>query len=289
MSKGGGQPAQQTTQASLPKGFESAILGTPQPFSLKNPLYMGDGGSRFFPPGFGGGAQGPQEDYFKGTLPEAQDLFMQGLLAPAPTQGETTQQALAQQQALAGQIQSDFLPQISGIFGSLGDQSGAIADMATQDMRDAFARQVTPSIQQGAIQAGQLGSSRQGIAEGLANAELEKDIAGTRAQILQQGASKQLAFAPQLLQMLGAPSSLLGQVGAQQDAFAQAGAESQFQNLLRLAQLQQGFIPGASTTTISTPQEQSSINKALSGGLAGFAATGNPWVAGGAALLSLLG
>lgn len=286
MSKGGSQPATQTTQASLPKGFESAILGTPRgSFNLERPVWMGDGGSRFLPTG---GMQGPAQDTFKGTLPEAQDLFMQGLLAPTPTQGETTQEAMAAQKALAGDIQGSFLPQISGIFGSLGDQSGAIADMATQDMRDAFARRVVPTIEQGAIQAGQLGSSRQGIAEGLARAELEKDIAGMRASILQQGAGKQLAFAPQLMQMLGAPSSILGQVGAQEDQFAQAGAESQFQNLLRLAQIQQGFIPGASTTTTTTPQEQGGIRKALGGGLAGWAATGNPFGAGGAALLSLL-
>lgn len=277
MSKGGGSPAVQTSTASLPEGFEAEVLGAPNWMNgLNRPAWMSDT------------QPGPGEGDFKGTLPEARDFYMARQLAAAPQQGETTQQALAAQKQAAGQLQNQFLPQLMGTYNSLGNQSGAIADMATQDMRDTYARSVLPSIQQGAIQAGQLGSSRQGLAEGLTRAELEKDIAGVRANILQQGASKQLAFAPQFAQMMGLPASMLSEAGAQEDRYALEQAELPYQNLLRLAQLQQGFIPGASQTVTSKPAEQSTLNKGAQGAMAGYSATGSWWGALGGALLGMM-
>ena len=226
---------------------------------------------------------------FGGILPEAQRMFLEGSLAAEPVQGQTTLDALEARKNLAGQFETDFLPNIQDIFSSFGERSGSIADIATEGLERQLTRNTLPTIGEGAIQAGQFGSSRQGIAEGLATAEANRDIADVRAQILQRGAQTQMQFAPQLMQLLGLPSQLLGETGAAEDQFAGQQSESQFENLLRLAQLVQGFVPGSNQTQISTAPKTSPFQTLMGGALAlGGLGVGGPAGAAGGTLLGNL-
>ena len=301
MSKGGGQPQTQTTEASIPDAFYPYIFGTAAP---QRPT-GGGGGFLPTPTGFlvnalsgGGGSGGGRSqgemltnsiNPSQGVLPNAVDLFQRGMLAPTPSFGESTLDSITKGKELVGQYEGQFLPQVQGIFDSFGEQAGGIADIATATLQRQLERNTLPSIGQGALAAGMTGSSRQGIAEGLATAEANRDITDARAKILFAGADRQLGFAPQLAQLLGMPTQLLGQIGAQEDQIANATNEAEFQNLLRYAQLIQGFIPGATQTTTQEQKSGAGVGGAIGAGAATFAATSNPWLAGGAALLSLLG
>lgn len=254
MSKGGGEET--TTTAEIPEEFKQFIFGAPPP-STGGGFFS----QAFQPPDLTGG--------FGGVIPEALDLFGRGALAPEPIFGDVSQQGQAQQLDLASLLSGSFLPQLQETFSSLGPGSETIADFATQQLQDQLERDVLPSLSQAAINAGQFGSSRQGIAEGIAQSESARNIAGIRASILQQGAQQQLAFAPQLAQLLGLPAGIVSGVGAQQDVLAQGQQGNEFQNLLRLAQLIQGFIPGATQTTITEGGGTSALGGAAGGALTG--------------------
>ncbi len=286
MSKGGGTTTTET-KAELPDEFKALVLG---PSSAPSLSQAGSPGSRVV--GFddfqnpiyesvGTGSVGGLDPSFAGILPLAQQMFSSGQLANTPSLGGTTRQALDDRIALADQFQTSFLPSIQDVFAGFGDQVGGIADIATEGLQRQLERDTLPTIGQGAINAGQFGSSRQGIAEGLATAEANRDIADIRAQILTQGSQQQMNFAPQLMQLLGIPSELLAEVGAAEDTFAERQSSQGFENLLRLAQLTQGFIPGSNQTQISTAPETSPLSTILGAGLA----IGGMGVPGGGTLL----
>jgi hypothetical protein len=218
---------------------------------------------------------------FGGIIPDALSLYREGSLAPKPTQSDATLAALAGREQLAGKLENEFLPTVQDVFGSFGDRQKSIAEFATEGLQRQLQRNTLPKIGEGALQAGQFGSSRQGIAEGLATAEANRDIAETRANILQQGAQAQLAYAPQMMQLLGIPSQLLGEVGAARDTFNEQQTTLDFQNLLRLSQLIQGFIPGSNQTVIETAPKTSPLSTIAGLGLA----IGGMGVSGGGTLL----
>lgn len=204
-----------------------------------------------------------------GIIPQAQALQRKGELSVTPQFGATSQQALEQQRDFAGQLGTELIPQIQSLFSGFGDQADGIADVATENMREQLERNVIPTIEQGATQAGQFGSSRHGIVEGLARAEAEKNISDKRAEILFAGADRQLGYAPQLAQLLGMPTSILAGVGSAEDQLATAEGEHKFENLLRLSQLTQGFIPGANQTQVTKGGGPSKLAGAAGGALTG--------------------
>jgi hypothetical protein len=266
---GGGGSTKTTNEVAIPQQF--------------NPLLFGNGGGAiggsgfdFLSPevqtAFGGATQGG----FRGVFPELISLFDSGNISPLPIFGELSQQGEASQLGFAQALQNSFLPQISGIFDSFGEGSEGIADIATAGLERQLERDTLPTIGQGAINAGQFGSSRQGIAEGLATAEANRDIADVRAQILQQGRQTQLGFAPMLASLMGMPSGIISGVGSAQDAREMATQDNDFQSLLRLSQLIQGFIPGA-TQTQSTSGGGPSRLQGAAGGAATGASIGGPW------------
>lgn len=265
MSGGGEQST--TNSVAIPQEFQDIIFGG-------NPLVRGSGTPQI--PGllFANQDQAIEGGSFGGILPSAIDLFQSESLA-VPTFGETSQEALVAQRGFADNLSTNFLPNIQDIFSSFGEGTGNLADIATEGLQRQLQRNTLPTIGEGAIQAGQFGSSRQGIAEGLATAEANRDIADVRAQILQQGAKTQLGFAPLIAQLLGIPSSVLSNIGATEDAASREASESSFSNLLRLAQLVQGFIPGASQTQITEGGGPSKLQSAA-GGAATGAAIGGP-------------
>ena len=170
---------------------------------------------------------------------------------------------------------------------ALGAQSAAVTDVATQNLLN----NILPALRSGAsVQGGPFsgGSSREGIAEGLAVGETQRAItnalAGLQAQNFQTGLQAQtqgLGLTPQTQasQLFG--SGVQGAVGAQQRGLEQAQLSEQqqretLQQLLPLLQSQQLFgllagTPGAQGVT-EVQGAQAGGPGALQGGLGGASA-----------------
>lgn len=160
-----------------------------------------------------------------------------------------------------------------------------------------------------AIQNAQLGGSRQGIAEGLALDNLQRNMVGAAAQMANQGyqkgqdtALRTLALAPQTMGLLSTPATTLDAIGAQRQGYQQqlindAIQQWNFQQNLpsaKLAQymnLVQGNWGGTSsaTSTGTSGYRRDPFTGALGGAMAGWQLSGgSPWGAGIGALLSFL-
>jgi hypothetical protein len=148
--------------------------------------------------------------------------------------------------------------------------------------------------------AGQFGSTRQGIGEGIAAGRLQQQLGdisatmGNEAYMRGLDASvKSLAFLPQIQEGLIAPAKAVDAVGQQQQQMEQAYLNdlinrfNYYQNLpaAQLAQYQnlvQGSYGGTTTQQLPTSGGTSPLSGAL-GGAATGAAIGGPWgaLAGG--------
>lgn len=202
-----------------------------------------------------------------GALPSAQDMYQAGGFGTPDKAGSTTKKAWTTGLNLANQFQTKLNPSLTALYGSLqnpGEISGDVLDSAigaaTSPLKDQYARTVVPTIGDAAASAGQFGGSRQGIAEGLAKSELDKNIANLDATMRYQAASDDInrqiqgdvyasQFAPSMYNLLGTPTNLLSSVGQQQDYFSNAAAQSNLNNLLGYGEYIRQFIPGASQTT----------------------------------------
>lgn len=163
-----------------------------------------------------------------------------------------------------------------------------------------FNEQTVPALRSNFGKSGQIGSSRQGIAEGLAAQGVARAAADSNAQI--QGTaynnaldtySTVLGQAPQLMQAGTMPGSLLSQVGQSQRGFEQDKIDeaisrndfSQNEEWNRLANYMQMVSGNWGGTTTSTMPKQggNKLAGALGGALTGFA-MGGPMgaLAGGA-------
>jgi hypothetical protein len=87
-------------------------------------------------------------------------------------------------------------------------------------------RYAIPQTQDAAVNAGQRGSSRQGIAEGLARSDANQQMLDTSSKMSMGALSEEIAnqrfaaqMTPSLLQALGLPTQLVAGVGAGNDAF----------------------------------------------------------------------
>jgi hypothetical protein len=229
----------------------------------------GDKGNpgQYYNPGFGG------------ILPEAQQLAAQGMLDPAVLASLTTKEGLQAGKDYAANLQNNFLPQIQSLFDRVTTRdlvndpitADAIA-ASTRPIQQQLDRYGVPMTQDAAIAAGQLGSSRQGIAEGLARSDANSQMGDIASRIAFGALQEQLAgermglqFSPQLMAMMGMPSDILTNIGQREEFYDQEQRQSQSNNLLMLANLLQGFIPGANQTTTSREKTN---------GLEGIASTG---------------
>jgi hypothetical protein len=217
-----------------------------------------------------------------GILNDASALYGAGGFGGVDTPGATTQQAWGTGKQLAGNLQTQFLPQLQSLMAGLstpgsasGPQLDAALKAAASPLQDQYARTTVPSIQDAAIQAGAVGGSRQGIAEGLAKSELDKNItninATTRYQALTddlnrtlQGQSIATQFAPILMSLMSQPTNILSAIGSQEDAFQSLLNNAGKTNIQDYAALIRQFIPGTSQTT-SSKQKGSPIGGALAG------------------------
>lgn len=218
----------------------------------------------------------------KGLLTDAQSLYASGGFGTPDQPGATTKQAWQTATDLAGNVQNQFIPQLQTLMGNLsapgkatGPELDAALKAAASPLQDQYSRVTVPSIQDAAVQAGAVGGSRQGIAEGLAKSELDKNIANinatTRYQALtddlnrtMQGQTVAAQFAPSLMSLMSQPTNILSTVGSQQDAFQSLLNNAGKTNIQDYAALLRQFIPGTTQTT-TTNSGGSKFGGALAG------------------------
>lgn len=160
---------------------------------------------------------------------------------------------------------------------------------------------VMSQIRDGGIDAGQFGSSRQGIAEGIAGGRYAQEIGDVSSKMYtdaydkgQDTFARTLMFAPQALQAGMLPVNWLSSVGGQKEDLAAAQAQydadaamwgynSQWAPLNNMANLIYGGGSSQGTTTATQPGAPSNrLGGAIGGAAMGFS-VGGPWgaVAGG--------
>ena len=189
----------------------------------------------------------------------------------------------------------------------LGQQVSGMTNAFSQNA-DTITRNLTrewlPQIRSGAGLAGQYGSTRQGVAEGVALGEatralgdygsnaqqaLGNSIAQTQLGAYGQGLDSQaraLAFLPQQAQLGMMPSQIYGQVGGQQEQYNQQAINDAMQRFnfaqqepynraTWYNQILTGATPYASqSTTSSGAGGGSALGGALGGGMLGYSLAG---------------
>ena len=168
---------------------------------------------------------------------------------------------------------------------------------AQRPLEQQFEQTILPGISDSAVVAGQVGQSREGIAQGIAGQELTRRSGDISENIFNTALTQGLQLTPQLLALSGPtqqlqlnPAGILEAVGFTRQQQQQAGLNEQqsalqvFADLLRSAG-GGGF--GTSTTT-GPSSTQSPFLQALGGAATGFA-IGGPWGAAGGAVIGLLG
>lgn len=295
---------------------------------------MVDGYVRFLMPAFGGGGSSApaQQTVTNNTAPWAgqqpylSDVFAQAqALNNAPGPSYFPGKVTAAPDALTGQAQQAVLNANPAVQG-LGETAAATNTFNMTDARDvnsnpylrsAIDAAIRPLTEQftesgGALQqtregaqlSGQYGSSRQGIAEGLANkAYINKvgDVASTMAShgydTGLDASVKATALNPQVQQGLLAPASNLDAVGQQRNAYEQAAIDDAInkwnyeQNLTgaKLAQYQNlvqgnfgGQSSGLSTATGGSRGGSNNMLGILGGAAAGASLAGALGMSAGA-------
>lgn len=196
-----------------------------------------------------------QSQVLKMLMPTFKD-FANPATAPGPYQGPrlagmTPAQAMAQQMQMSaatgnvGDATNQALGNLN--FFSSGSAMDVNRNPALQGAVDAAVRPITqqyqntvlPGIRGDAVQSNMFGSSRQGVAEGLASDAYMRQVGDTAANIVNpayqaglDATSRSLAFAPSVLQSGFAPAQAVSQVGSQQQAQQQADYDVQLQKYI---------------------------------------------------------
>lgn len=176
------------------------------------------------------------------AMPYLKDFAQQGVQLPTetgiadfnPTQLASQQQALGaagQQSNLASQGMgfSDWLFSGAALDPNSNPQLQATIDAATRPIFEGLLEQVLPAIRGSARSTGNMGSSRQGIAEVGATREASRAAGDTASRIAYQGYQsgldammRNLGLLPQTLGSLTAGAATTGAVGDAQQALTQA-------------------------------------------------------------------
>jgi len=225
----------------------------------------------------------PQQPYLEQIMQQAQSLYNNKSQWPQPfpypsTAAPNPTQVQAQNMlsgAATGPTQSLANEGAAAEQFSLGPvlypQSNPALQASIQGAIDPLMRNwqntVLPSIQSNFQMAGQPGSTRQGVAEGIAATNLNQQIADTTAQMESnaygQGLTAQgraLALLPEIQAAQATPATQLGAVGGQQQAYIQAllnqalgnwnyQQQLPYQQLAQYANLVEGPFGGSSTGT----------------------------------------
>lgn len=317
MSKGSAAPATQTQKVEIPDEFKAWVFGpgfyggssgSKSGFISKDVHNLHGGGllGKLGDPlnlvkrNSGGSAPQYMDAGFEGILPMALKLAQAGNLNPTTVMSDATKQSQTSVMDLVDNLNNQFLPSTQALFDRVGNrdlvnaqETQDVIAASTRPIMEQLNRYAVPATQDAAIAAGQLGSSRQGIAEGLARSDANQQMSDIASQIAFGALQEQLAgermalqFSPTLMQMMGMPTTLLSELGQQQEAYDLESRSGEARNLQSLAAMLQSFIPGTNATQTQEKARTGNekLGGALSGGLAGFQ-VGGPW----GALIGALG
>ncbi len=226
--------------------------------------------------------------YMTGALADASSLYGKGGFAPKMTRSSETLKANGMALDLADYLQGTALPGFETSLNNLrdkriigSDEFNSAVDAATRPVMQNLSRYTIPQTQDAAVNAGQRGSSRQGIAEGLARSDANQQMLDTSSKMSMGALSEEIAnqrFAnqmmPTLLQAMGLPTQLVAGVGAGNDAFENANAQSEANNLLQYSQLLKMFTPNMDSTATTTSKTSTGLAGTLGnvlGGVGGMA------------------
>lgn len=236
--------------------------------------------------------------YIQNILRAAAEQSGSSIQTPEAAQQLTQQEIDLRQQLAATQSQQAQQYQTAAAQNLVVDPSRNPAfqnylQVANKELSDQYLRQVLPQIQGGAVAAGGVGGSRQGVAEGIAAEGLAKALASQTTGLTSQAYGQNLQAALQTLQ-LAPQTQALGTQGIPLLAGAR-GLETERANQPLLAQREalNNYISqiapfaGTSNTTITQPGGTRGIapgQAALAGAATGFATTGSPWGAAAGAV-----
>jgi len=176
----------------------------------------------------------------------------------------------------------------------------ATINASTRPIINDLLEKALPAIRSGAYTTGNFGSSRQGIAEGLATGRAAQAVGDTAAKVATEGygrgldaMTKGVALAPQTAQTQLLPAVTTSGVGDVRQGMAQAllgeqASRFNYEQLLpllvgkELASLAAG-IPGGSTTTTASGPKTDPLMQGLGLGISGLGALG-----GGQGIAALL-
>jgi hypothetical protein len=182
--------------------------------------------------------------------------------------------------ALASLFQSADVASNPYVNGMLEAQARGVGDQLT--------RQWLPAVRQGASLAGQTGSTRQGVAEGVAIGEAAKALTNAAAQTqlsaYDRGLSAQAqaaAMLPMMSQLGMMPAQTMQQVGSQQEAYLQKQIdeavnrfnfyqEEPWKRLNYANAIYSGVPWSSSSTQTSNAGSGSTAANVLGGGLTGY-------------------
>lgn len=183
-------------------------------------------------------------------------------------------------------------------------------DAAINPVQDRLMRNILPSLRSSYTSGDAVGSTRQGIAEGIALGDFSRNALDATSQIstnaYQSGLEamgRALALAPATYGAAMSPYTMLNASGAQQDTQAQNEINGQITRdmfntfgpmsyLSQILNMGNSIAPEGYTTVGNAPgaQQPGMLSKGLGGGAAGAALfSGNPWAAGAGALIGMFG
>ena len=212
--------------------------------------------------------------FYNTALQGAQGIYNLGEFAPVVGMSKATQQGLESNLNLADNFDFNIAPKAQGSYLSLLDSnlagSGELdraVGAATNPILQQLQRYAIPQTQDAAITAGQFGSSRQGIAEGLARSDANRQMGDIGSQMargaLQQDQQNKQFATSNLANFMAAmqiPANLRTSVGGIQEGYKQEAADAKAKNLMTYLQLVQAMNPGVNTTSTQT-QTQSPFQK----------------------------
>lgn len=229
-----------------------------------------------------------QQPYLQDLLGGAQQFYQQGTPDLSQATGAAQDAVSAYQQTVPTlqNIAGDAAGQQQFLSGDVlsPDANPALQqyiDLANQSTTQAFNQNVLPQLKSGAVQAGGVGSSRAGIAEGLAAQGLQQQIAQQTAGITSAAYGQGLSAYTQGLSLAPQTAQLQSAAGDQQQQISSvlAGIETLPQDQqLQLLQAYQGLIGGSyGGTTTGPAAETGGLSGALGGASAGYSVSGSPW------------
>lgn len=281
MSKGSATTTQKVT---IPEEFKPYLLGGNTVINAQG-SNTGVSGSYG---GYGGGVNPdapnqPQMVGITGLLPEASKLFAEGGFGGYTPMSEGLKQGIDEARlgisnlkGLGGSAQGLY-NEFAGLDLINSPVTEGIINRSTGELQRQLTEGVLPTIGDAALQAGQFGSSRQGVAEGVATNRAQQSIADVTASILGNAQAQELTaknaamnFTPMLAQLLQAPGQQSLGLGQLEQEFATAQSQQAANNIKAYTQLISSLIPGANTSG-STDDPNEGVRNAAGLAMAAYA------------------